>query len=434
MNEDQKREVATFRFGVICDFVNGAMLEHGEQERLLRKKCARKWRIPFSEKTRLSRSVILRWITLYKESGHKLQSLYPHDRSDRGKPRRMDEDTCVCLIRLRQEFPRASIRYLIKKMHQRGLVTPATELHESTVYRFLHQQGLMKYTVHPIEDRRKFEAESPNDMWQSDVMHGPMVEVEHRMKKSYLVAFIDDHSRLVPHGEFYLSEALPSYLDAFEKALLKRGLPRRLYVDNGPAFRSKHLEQITASLGIALIHSRPYKPQGRGKVERFFRTVRGEFLTDFKGTSLDELNQAFECWLNDSYHQRKHGATGQSPFARFTAKMECLRVAPHDLQDHFRKAARRRVAKDRTITLNGKLYEAPVALIGKRVTVLYHEHEPERVEIQWNQESYGFVLAVNMHINCRVKRDKNNNADIGSTLSRYQGGSLWSPKGGDSHE
>jgi transposase InsO family protein len=103
----------------------------------------------------------------------------------------------------------------------------------------------------------------PNDIWQSDVMHGPFVFVNSRRRKAYLIAFIDDHSRLVPYGGFYLSENLAAFLDAFEKALLKRGLPRKLYVDNGSAFRSKQLEHICASLGIALIHSKPYQPQGK---------------------------------------------------------------------------------------------------------------------------------------------------------------------------
>jgi putative transposase len=116
-------------------------------------------------------------------------------------------------------------------------------------------------------DRRKFEAELPNDLWQSDVMHGPKVHVDGKRRKTYLIAVIDDHSRLICHGQFYLSEKLACYLQALEQALLKRGLPRKLYVDNGPAFRSRHLEQVTASLGIALIHSKPYKPQGRGKID-----------------------------------------------------------------------------------------------------------------------------------------------------------------------
>jgi hypothetical protein len=280
----------------------------------------------------------------------------------------------------------------------------------------------------PPQDRRKFEAELPNDLWQSDAMHGPRVEVEGLMRKSYLLAFIDDHSRLVPHGQFYLSEGINSYIDALEQALLIRGLPRKLYVDNGPAFRSKHLEHVTASLGIALIHSPPYKPQGRGKIERFFRTVRTQFLQGFKGSTLPELNETIELWLNEIYHQRKHSSTRQSPFERFTAHMECLRPAPTDLRDYFRKHARRRVAKDRTITLNGKLYEAPVGLIGKQVILLFHEEQPDRVEVTHNHKSYGFLTPLDLHINARVKRNRDSGTDVelSDKTSRYRGGKLWS--------
>jgi putative transposase len=208
---------------------------------------------------------------------------------------------------------------------------------------------------------------------------------------------------------------------------LKRGLPRKLYLDNGPAFRSKHLEYATASLGIALIHARPYKPQGKGKIERFFRTVRMQFLQGFKGGDLQELNEAFDLWLNDIYHQRKHTATGQSPFERFTSRMECLRAAPKDLRDYFRKHARRRVARDRTITLNGKLYEAPVGLIGKHVLLLYHDDQLQRVEITCNHKSYGLLTPLDLHINSRVKRNRNSGTDVEilDKASRYQGGKLW---------
>jgi len=238
---------------------------------------------------------------------------------------------------------------------------------------------------------------------------------------------------LITHGEFYLSENILSYVDAMEQALLKRGLPRKLYVDNGPAFRSLHLEHIAASLGIALIHSRPYKPQGRGKIERFFRTVQGEFLVGFRGKTLDELNMAFDLWLGDLYHARKHTATGQSPFERFTSNMACLRAAPADLRDHFRKVARRTVAKDRTITINGKLYEAPVALIGKRVEVLYHDSDPERIEIRFGKQSYGCLIPVDIHVNCRVKRrDGKPVLETPAGENLYRGGRLWSK--GVSHE
>ncbi len=428
MNDEQKMEVAVFRFGIIHDFVSGAHLEFGEQERILKEKCKRRWSIPHSTRTHLTRGTILRWIKRYRGSNGKLVSLYPSDRSDRGVSRGIDEETAIALISLRKEMPKSTVPYLIETMDKRGLVSPGVGLNLSKVYRFLHGQDLMNPEQRQPQDRRKFEAELPNDLWQSDAMHGPRVEVEGLMRKSYLLAFIDDHSRLVPHGQFYLSEGISSYMDALEEALLKRGLPRKLYVDNGPAFRSKHLEYVTASLGIALIHSPPYKPQGRGKIERFFRTVRTQFLQGFKGSTLPELNETFELWLNEIYHQRKHSSTRQSPFERFTAHMECLRPAPTDLRDYFRKHARRRVAKDRTITLNGKLYEAPVGLIGKQVILLFHEEQSDRVEVTYNHKSYGFLTPLDLHINARVKRNRDSGTDveISDKTSRYRGGKLWS--------
>ena len=427
MDEERKKQVAIFRFGVIHDFVSGVSLERGEQERLLREKCERKWVIPYSSRTRLTRSTILRWIKLYKESNNDLKSLYPPDRSDRGMSRGMDEETSLALIALREEFPRLAVPSLIEKMRERGLIAHGVDLSLSTVYRFLHQRNLMKFCQERPADRRKFEAEFPNDLWQSDSMHGPRVQWDTKMRKSYLLAFLDDHSRLVPHAQFYLSEGLKSYLDALEKALLRRGLPRKLYLDNGPAFRSKHLEYITASLGIALIHSSPYKPQGRGKIERFFRTIRSQFLSGFKGNSLEELNEALELWLNDVYHQREHSSTGQSPFARFTSHMQCIRPAPKQLRDYFRRAEIRRVAKDRTITLNGSLYEAPVTLIGKKVTVLYHDNDMEHVEVKWKNKSYGFLIPVDLNVNYRIRRDRSGTEiEISDSADRYQGGRLWS--------
>ncbi len=283
MDEDKKRRISTFRFGVIHDLVGHVQLEHGEQEALIREKCDRKWVIPFSDKTRITRSAILRWVKLYRDSGGKLEALANQDRSDNGMSRSIDEETAMALIQLRRELPKVTVVRLIYEMNKRKLVSPGLILTPTTVYRFLNRNGLMKLTQAMPEDRREFEAELPNDIWQSDCMHGPKVEHEGRNRKTYLIAFIDDHSRLVPYAEFYLSESLAQCLRALEKAILTRGLPG-ICTYNGSAFRSHHLEHVTACLGIALIHARPYKPQGKGKIERFFRTVSGEFSSYFKGT------------------------------------------------------------------------------------------------------------------------------------------------------
>ncbi len=393
-----------FRFGVISDMVGRARLERGEIDRMIKKQSRKRWNIPFSDKTRISESTIRRWIRTYENSNQKLESLYPKSRQDKGSSRVIDKETGAALIQLRKESPILPINMLIEEMRKRNLVDPVSRLQPSTVYRFLHNNGVLGSDATKV-DRRRFEAELPNDIWQSDVMHGPKVVVGGKRRKTYLIAFIDDHSRLVPYAEFFLHENIKAFLECLKIALMSRGLPRKLYVDNGPAFRSKHLEHLTASLGVALVHSRPYTPQGRGKIERFFRTVRTQFLSNVKPATLPGFNLAFETWLTDRYHQNKHSSTGESPFKRFSRHVELLRPAPKDLEDHFRICARRRVTKDRAVSLDGNLYEAPVALIGEQVELLYHKDQSESVEVRHKGKSYGLLTLLNTGVNCRVKRD-----------------------------
>lgn len=424
MTEDEKKEVAVFRYGIIADFVGATRLDRGERETLLREKCARKWLIPFSPRTHISRSTIVRWIQKYHQGRCKLEALIPQDRSDQGNVRAIDEETGLAILQLRQELPKSPVSELIRILHQRQLITGGQTVSQTTLYRFLHQHNLMKKESAAAIDRRKFEAELPNDLWQSDVMHGPHVMCGSKLRKSYLIAFIDDHSRLIPHAQFYPSEALAPFMEAFQSALEKRGLPRKLYVDNGAAFRSRGLEYTTAALGIALIHAKPYQPQGKGKIERFFRTVRTQFLPGFTGQTLEQINLAFEDWLEQTYHQRRHRSTGQTPLQRFTAKLQCLRAAPENLSDSFRKAVRRRVNKDRSVVVDKRLFEAPVDLIGKRVELLYHEQSPEQVEIRCSGTSYGCLRPIDLHVNSRVKRDKNGQVEL-TGAGTTQGGRLW---------
>jgi len=429
MTEKQRQEVAAFRFSIIHEFVNGKKPSFGEQEKLLRAKCDKKWDIPGSDRTSIGRSTILRWISLYQVSGGEIVSLFPKDRKDRGMTRVYDKDTCLGLIQLRKELPDLSVRIIRDKAWKRGILPADASADLSTLYRFLNAHGLMKKTLSKAVDRRKFEAEFPNDLWQSDVMHGPKLQVgKERAKKVYLIAFIDDHSRLITHGKFYVSESLVSFKVAFEQALLTRGLPRKLYVDNGAAYKSKQLQFTAASLGIALIHAKPYTPQGKGKIERFFKTVRTEFLSCFNGETLDEINLAFDLWLRETYHTRRHSATNQSPLKRFTTKLECVRAAPRDLKEHFRSILRRRVNKDRTIMVQNRLFEAPATLVGERVEVLFHESSPEEIEVKWKQKSYGFLTAVDLHVNCGIKRDKNNDLELSGENETPESGQLWESK------
>lgn len=401
MDEATKKEIAVFRFGVIADIV-GRKLERGEKERIIREKASCRWDIPFSTRSRISRSTILSWARAYSKARN-LESLYPEDRRDRGRPRVMDEETIAALVRLKGERRGLSLPVLLKEAKTRGILPGRLTVSYATIYRIFKLHGVSgSDTSYP--DRRRFEAELPNDIWQSDCLHGPKVLHDGKMRKSYLFAFIDDMTRLVPHAGFYLNERIDSYVDAFIKALSKRGLPRKLYVDNGPAFSTQILRHATASLGIALIHSRPYRPEGRGKIERFFRTVRMQLLSTIEdGVTLEELNRKLGGFI-DIYHISRHSATKEAPLDRYGNHVHLIREAPKHLMDHFRKRVTRKVDKDRTVSLDGRLYEAPVPLIGATVTLLYHDGDPARVEVIHNGASHGMLIPLDVHVNARVKR------------------------------
>ena len=410
MTKERKDVVALFRFGVISDLVGTLRLEHGDAEKIIRRQSERTWDIPYSNRTRIAASTIRNWVRRYRKSGNQLSSLFPSERSDRGKSRKVDDETILAIVKMKREKPSLPAADLINELHKKDLITPGIILYPSTVYRILQREGVGRELAGKT-DRRRFEAEYPNDIWQSDVMHGPMVRVDNKMRKSYLIAFIDDHSRLLPQAEFYLNERLVSWLDAFRKALLTRGLPRRLYVDNGSAFRTKHLERICASLGMALIHTPPYTPQGRGKIERFFRSVRSRFLSICPDNlTLDEINRMFAEWVANNYHTRLHSSTGETPLQRFGRHIELTRTAPADLEDHFRKEVRRRVTKDRTVSINSRLYEAPTKFIGEQLQLLFHEDRPDRVEIFYKGTSYGFLVPLDLNLNSTVKREQNSPA------------------------
>ena len=432
MDKEKKEKIALFRFGVISRLL-WVKEDERQQEALVREITSTAWEIPFSGRTLLGRSTVLEWLKKYRDSGGKIDSLEPQPRSDKGKARSLDEETEQTLVRLKTELKGASLSVILRVAQERKLLPPDFHTSIQSLYRLFQRRGLNEpQGVKP--DLRRYEAELPNDLWQSDCMHGPSVIVDGKVRKSFLFAFLDDHSRLIPHGEFYLQENLKNLTDCLIKALSKRGLPRKIYVDNGPSFRSHQLAHATASLGISLIHCTPYRPEGKGKIERYFKTVRMQFLPLLlPSLSLPTLNQRWEEWIDQTYHRNIHGTTKETPWHRYTQHLHLLRPAPKNLSDFFRTRARRKVDRDRTVTLHGRIYEAPVELIEKNVNLLYHENDPQRIEIFCQDQSYGFLVSLNPHINARIKRNaerthiepQRTSEFTPPTVKPYQGGKLF---------
>lgn len=405
---EQKLKIATFRFGIISEFVTGVKLAYGEKEKLLKEKTKRSYDVPFSNRSVISRSTIEKWVWDYKKSGYRLEGLYPQNRNDKGKNRALSSSLKLAIKELKKEWPNLKAPAMIILLKQKKLIAPDENINLSTLYRYLKAEALTSINESAV-DKRCFEALHPNEIWQSDVLHGPHVKVDGKSKKTYLIAIIDDHSRYIIHAEFYFAETRENFLIALKDGVTKRGLPQILYIDNGSCFRALHLEQVSAQLGIGIKHSRPYIPQGRGKIERWFKYVRDNFLSIYSQTSnnadkLETLNQNFSKWV-EAYNHRQHGTTKQSPYDRYQANLECIRPAPAYLLDYFRQIEFRRVKKDRTVRLLGVMYEVPVGLIDRQVELRFHQEKLSEVEIFFQNKSYGMAVKVDPHINSIVGRN-----------------------------
>jgi transposase InsO family protein len=381
MDEKLREEIAIFRYGVISELVSSP-LAPGEKEELLVKIAGKEWTIPGTSRRQVGRSTARDWMAQFQTWGW--EGLKPAERRDAGSSRTLPEPVQDLLVELCGENPKATVESLIRAVRLSGKVDPQTRMPRSTVHRFLAPHRLPKSFDSCNPDALAFTHPHPGDLWMSDLMYGPRLLVPGRRegKRSYLYAFLDDATRIVPYAAFYAVENASCFQEAFKQALMRRGIPRRLYCDNGATFRTHHLAVICATLNIALIHSRPYQPQGRGKIERFFRHVRTSFLPHLKDemtASLAALNRVFWAWLEGEYHQPPHrGLEGATPLDRLMQDQALIRPAPENLEDLMRMKVRRRVGRDRTVRLQSRLYETPDGYAGEIIEVLFDPYDPLR--------------------------------------------------------
>jgi transposase InsO family protein len=312
---------------------------------------------------------------------------------------------------------------VIRTARESGVVPEQLHLPRSTVHRLFSRHGLMRPAPSEADsrDRRRFAFAQAGELWMSDVMHGPKVSCagqadapQGARRKTYLIAFLDDATRVIPYCAFALQENTETFFPIFKQALLRRGVPLRLYVDNGANFRSQQLALVCAKLGITLIHARPYQPQGKGKLERWFRTVRAQFLARVAEgdlQSLDSLNKKLWAWVEGEYHHTPHRSLEEhTPLECWAQRAEQVRMIDPtvDLEALFLFEAKRRVERDRTVSLNGVLYEVDAALVGERVLLRYDPVAPPSrgVEVWHAGEFRGRARVVDAYANCFVKRQR----------------------------
>ena len=324
---------ALFRLMVLGPLASRGEIKHGEVTHIIHRLASESYNIPDSRRTHLSEHTIARWHLLWKRGG--IEALNPKIRADKGKTL-ISELVKNKLIMLKKDKPERSLNQLIDMIEREGLVSKAT-LARASVHRFLQQQQLSKRILpnqNTIE-RRSFVAAHAGDIWQGDVLHGPTIQTSDGMKKTYLVSLMDDKSRLIAHSAFCFNEAALDIENVLKQAILKRGLPQKLLIDNGPAYISHSLKSICARLEIQIIYCRPYEPEAKGKLERFHRTFRAQFLSEINFSQisgLGDLNARLWAWIEGSYHMRVHGGLpdNQTPISLWRDELHHVKsLLPH---------------------------------------------------------------------------------------------------------
>ncbi len=415
-----REQIALFRYGLIADLLH---LPEGKSGlyRKLDEKAERDYQIPGTLRTHVAAETMRDWLTLYRKGG--FDALLPKVRGDKGQARAIPQQLADQLVHWKDENRALTVPLLITKARSQGALPEGLVLAPATVHRLLSRHGLMlKQPGEPTEsDRRRFAFDKAGELWMSDVMHGPSVVVDgKKRRKTYLLALLDDATRLVPYAAFALSENTAAFLPVLEQAIRRRGLCTRLYVDNGAVYRSHHLSLVCAKLGVTLIHARPYQPQGKGKIERYFRTCRMQLLPTLGEadlSSLEALNRRLWAWIEGEYHHAPHkGLDGETPADRWARSSDEVKMPGADLAELFLFEQKRKVAKDRTVSLHGVVYEVDAVLVGEAVVLRFDPARLGRPVQVWHRGHYVHdAKRVDAYANCFVKRDRASEALTPST-------------------
>jgi len=391
---ERAQAVALFRYTLIRDAADPQI---GSRERgvMVRAIVAAEHRGPFGGPVRVTRPTVDRWIRAWREHG--FEGLLPPERQ--ATPR-SDPAVLAMARALKAENPGRTAAQVARILRQSAGSAPS----ERTLQRLFLAADLAGQARKVPAAFGRFEASRPNELWTGDALHGPHLNG----RKTYLFAFIDDHSRAITGHRFGFAEDTVRLAAALRPALAARGIPDGVYVDNGSAFVDAALLRSCASLGIRLVHSAPGRPQGRGKIERFFRTVRDQFLVEITGAdpgpggaaeqgrhyagSLDELNTLFTAWVETVYHRAVHSETGQPPLERYSAGPPARHPAPGELREAFLWSERRKVTKTATVSLHGNAYQVDPLLAGMHVELLFDPFDMTAIEVRHDGAAAGTAI------------------------------------------
>lgn len=417
MNDETRKQIALSRYKLISPVLAEPRRLQNEY---FREQAQKEHFFPHYGTKRVAMSTFKSWLRGYRRDG--FNTLMPKPRKDGGRPRRLNESEMGAILGKCKAYPHLTVQKLYENLlADNQLGTPP--ICYNTLLRIVHKENLLP-AVGRKDMRKRYEMPAFGELWVCDFMHGPSVEVGPRNAKSILCAVIDDHTRMIVGYAFAVNENVSALISVLKEAFLTYGLCRRFYVDNGAAFSSELLLSACAQSGISLSHSKPYDSPSRGKIERFFRTVRSRFLCGLgEKITLEEINEAFSLWLKEDYHHKVHGGIEEKPIDRYHRSIkhtEMKRLTRAELDEIFLVRHERVVNNDATISFKGKIYEVPAGYIRQRIEIRHPVDDREALHLFDNGARIAKLKPVDVRENARTFRP-----DAAKSEVRFSKPEIW---------
>ena len=353
---------------------------------------------------KFSRSCIKNWYLSYKKHG--IVALEDKTRNDKNTSRKISNEAVKRIVELREQFPRITGTAIYEKLVEEGYIDKV-RVSLSTLLRYIKKNNLKAGQVSNIE-RRMFEMENVNDCWQADSSVGPYIKINNVKYKTYIIMFIDDKSRMIMGYDIFTNDNAINMQKVFKNAIKTYGKPKKLFVDNGGPYDNKQLSYICATLGVQLIHAKPYTPEAKAKQERLFRTIKDGWMrcSDWNAfETLEDIKKSLSEFLYKKYINSVHSITKMTPNDRWHEEYEKVKFLEEDfIEESFLHRTFNKVRLDRTISFNKEYYEVPFKYVGQTLEFRYDPLNFEKLYLYENNKRICEILKVDKVSNSKVKR------------------------------
>lgn len=404
-----KNTIALFRYGLISSLINNTYEEKSKSE-YFRKAATKTYELNGKE-IKLRASTIKNWYINYIKLGFK--GLIPKTRTDLNSSRKITLETQEKIIEYKKKYPHISGTLIYQKLIEEGYIKEAN-VSKSTILKFIRDNYLLFGDDGKI-DRRAFEMEFANDMWDADTSHGPYLTINNKKIKTYLIALIDDASRLITNAKFYFEDNAINFQKTFKEGLKKYGIPKKIFLDNGKTYKNEQLSIICANCGMILVYTRPYSPESKAKIERWFHTMKETWMRGINWEeikNIDELNDMLNIFITD-YNNKTHSSLKNSennnisPKDRwFKDQDKIKKLDSNQIDEFFLHTAYPTIRADSIAHIKKLEYEVPTKYIGKKITVKYDFSDRTKAWIYDNDQKQEAIHLVDKVANSKIKRKK----------------------------